>query len=173
MKLCLAALALSYAIFFTCLVATAAELPARIASHFDAIGTANGWMSQGTYIDVMTAIALLAPGFLIACAILVRCLAGRLALTSAYPTMPLTDRETITRTALCYVIVYGALLVLFLTGMHILVVVANASTGAPRLSSSGLWVVVGAFLTATLVWSVLLCRRCVQLTQPLSPTGPG
>jgi uncharacterized membrane protein len=47
MRLVLVILAICYVIFFACLYATMSELPARIASHFDALGRPNGWMERG------------------------------------------------------------------------------------------------------------------------------
>ncbi len=61
MKLPIASLIIAYAIFFGCMAASAAVLPERLASHFNAAGDADGWMSRSAYLRIMSAVALSLP----------------------------------------------------------------------------------------------------------------
>ncbi len=45
---------------------TGAELPQRIATHFDAEGHANGWMGRGTHLTLVTVFPLLKTALVIA-----------------------------------------------------------------------------------------------------------
>ena len=54
----LLALALSHAAFVAAMALTYGRLPLRVASHFDATGTPNDWMSRPWYIGLMFAFAV-------------------------------------------------------------------------------------------------------------------
>ena len=49
-------LILAYALFFGYTAATYAQLPAKVASHFDIHGNPNGWMSRAEDAEILTAV---------------------------------------------------------------------------------------------------------------------
>src|SRR3954467_4580000 len=68
----LVVLSLLWCLFLGCLLYAATILPDRVASHFDAQGRPNDWMSRSAYVAVMAAIGLLLPLFLLAMSLLIR-----------------------------------------------------------------------------------------------------
>jgi uncharacterized membrane protein len=58
-------LVLLYAIFMGCLFFTAAQLPEKIATHFDASGKPNGWMNRSSYLQFTAIFGFAVPLFLV------------------------------------------------------------------------------------------------------------
>jgi hypothetical protein len=159
MKLALAVLAICYVIFFGCLYATVGELPARIASHFDIAGRPNGWMDRRAYLEFTIGMAIGLPLFLI----IVTRVTGRLGRGVNIPNRDYwlaPERRPATIAVLMrFIVALGAVLVLFLTGLHFLIVAANSNPAAPRMNFPGTWALLGAMLAATGLWCGLLWRR--------------
>jgi uncharacterized membrane protein len=160
MKTVIAALVLAYAIFFTCEVGTFGMLPERIATHFDIAGQPNGWMSRGTYLHLMAWLAVLTPLPLLV--IMPLCSWLTKDANRSDPATIERRRET-AFVVQRFVIGFGALLVLFFAGMHLLVVVANEGPGQPRLSASGIWGLAALFTFSALLWTVPMVRRLMRL----------
>ncbi len=134
-------------------------LPEVVASHFDASGAANGFMSRGVYLGFMLALVVALP--------LVVALSGRLASVlpprlvnlpnKAYWLAP--ERRAATLKALSQRTGWLAVLLLaFLCFVHWLVVQANASV-TKELPQAPFIVGLALLLAGTLGWAVALHRR--------------
>jgi uncharacterized membrane protein len=158
MKLPLASLLLAYAIFLSCLVATARELPGHLATHFGINGRANGWMDRGAYLGCTVGLALAVPLFMVG----VTAVTGRLGRGMNIPNrdywLAEERRQATIAVVMRFVVGLGALVVLLITAVHLMVVDSNNGSAPPRLSA-GVWWVLGGFLAAVAIWSWMLARR--------------
>jgi len=160
MKLPLISLAICYAILFTCLYLTMGELPARIATHFDITGQPNGWMSRAFYLEFTLALAVGLPFFLIATTSFSARLPGSLRRIPNREYWMAPERRPATIAVFRrFLAGMSCLLVLCVTGIHLLLVGANQDSTQPHLSSVGIWSLAGGFVVATLAWSWTLRRR--------------
>lgn len=137
---------------------TGQGMPAVVASHFDAGGTANGFMPRPVYLVVMLAVTLL-PAFMVLVT------SAALGKPGARINLPHRDyhlaperREETLAALRAGLRRFGVLLLCFLGYAHWLVVLANRRQ-PPQLS--GTWFMAGLaiFLLSTMVWLVLLMRR--------------
>jgi uncharacterized membrane protein len=108
---------------------TAPDLPARMATHFGASGTANGFSSRETYVGTMIALVVGVP------VAMVGLLAWMPRFGACLHKLPNRDywmaperRERTLERLAAWSAVMGCALVVFLTAMHLIVVQANAST---------------------------------------------
>ncbi|MCC7326295.1 MAG: DUF1648 domain-containing protein [Burkholderiales bacterium] len=139
--------------------ATSAGLPMRVASHFGAGGLANGWMPRDTYVALMVALTALLP-LLVAATIgftpdlTLRKLKGS---AREYWNAPHRRPEVLVwlKTHSCWL---GILLALFLSGVHLQVVRANART-PPRLDEPQFIVLLVVFAVLAVAWVVRLTLR--------------
>lgn len=139
--------------------ATTAGMPARVASHFGPGGGANGYMGHDEYLVLMLVLTTVVPLFVVATTGFI----PRFALSQIkfgardYWLAPARRAETLDWLAnhACWM---GIALSLFLTGMHLLVVQANA-TIPPRLPEPAFYGVLAAFLALTALWIVRLALR--------------
>jgi uncharacterized membrane protein len=159
MRLVLVILAICYVIFFACLYATMSELPARIASHFDALGRPNGWMERGSYLEFIIGMVVGLPLFVVG----ITAVTGRLGRGMNIPhreywLAPERRRATVA-VMMRYMVAICSVMVLFLTALHFLIVAANANPTAPRMNFPGTWALLGAIMAATGIWCWLLWRR--------------
>ena len=147
-----------YAAFLVGMVATYARLPARVASHFDASGVANGWMSRDGYVWFMVGIVTFVSLTMLASFGLVRLLPTALINIPRRDYWLAPERRTETaRTLRSYGLLLAGLTSFFFLAMHLLVVAANEAQ-PPRLSRDFWWLLV-AFLGAVGGMSVHLYRR--------------
>jgi hypothetical protein len=159
-KLSLATLALAYAVFFACIYATAGILPLRVSSHFDAAGQPNGWMNRDSYLGFTCAMGIGLPLFIAGVAALAaRSPVGSFKIPNrAYWLAP--ERRAFTVAIMIrFMIGFASMLVLFLTGMHLLVVAACVEPRYLHLVGAGFWLLAMAFLAATGIWTFMLVRR--------------
>lgn len=135
------------------------RLPDLVASHFDAAGHANGYMSRGAYLGVLLVMVVLLPVFLVL-------IPGRvLANPNARINLPNRDywlaperrAETIRR-LLNQSAVFASLVIVFLCYVQWLVVRAHAFS-PPTLDSRALMAGLVAFLVCAAVWAVGLIWR--------------
>ena len=141
-----------------CLIATAPRLPERVASHFNAAGVADGWMSRSAYLWTMggtaagVALLMLGVGF------------GTRYLPASAINLPhreywlAPERQADTYAAFeCFGLWMAAIQAVLVLGIHLLVVEANERQ-PPELSPV-VWWLLGGFFAATLVLVVSLFRR--------------
>jgi uncharacterized membrane protein len=159
-KLPLIFLAICYAVLFTCLYLTMGDLPARIATHFDITGQPNGWMSRTFYLGFTLALAVGLPLFLIATTSFSARLPGSFRRIPNREYWMAPERRTATIAVFRrFITGMGCLLVLLVTGIHLLLIDANRNPAQPHLSSTGIWTLAAGFLVASLAWSWTLRRK--------------
>jgi hypothetical protein len=148
-----------YLLFFSYVYSSYGDLPARVASHFDAAGHPNGWMSRDGVVDFTLGLGILMPAFVLAT------MAGAGWLPSHLVNLPNREywlaperRPAVRRVLLCFGLWFCCLNVLFVTGLHYLIVGANGPGTSPQLNGVGLAAVAGGFLGAILIWSGFLLR---------------
>lgn len=157
-----AAYLLVYAAYLSFVVATSAQLPERVATHFGAEGRANGWMSRQGYL-VFEAVFPLAIGlFLVGTSSLVRLFPARFVNLPRKDFWLAPERRALTAGILRSRMAWLAcLMTLFFGGLHVLTVAANRMS-PPQLPMDGLLLVVVAFLVAVLIWVSLLLMRFAE-----------
>jgi hypothetical protein len=141
------------------LYATADSLPAVVASHFDLAGYANGTMSRSSYLLFMALMMFGVPLLVVELNIILPRFVPRLIRIPArdYWLAPERRGETLASIATSGAFI-ACLIVAFMIALHLLVVEANARTPA-RIDSEALWMLIGSFVIATLVWQFLRWRR--------------
>lgn len=151
-------LALMYLALVVALMTTAGELPARVASHFDFSGQADGWMRRPAYLLVTIGFGIVFPLML---PVLLSAL--RWIPTSAvnlpnrdYWLAPERAGET-----LAYLVRHALWLSCWQVGLvialHLLTVDANRQE-PPRLAGS-IWILLPLFLGGVAIWAWTLVRH--------------
>jgi uncharacterized membrane protein len=140
------------------LVWTAQELPANVASHFDAQGQPNGWMTRTSYLKTMAAIGLLLPLLLVGIGLLTALLpASSINLPHRdYWLAPERRDETVRYMARHMAWLACITMALFIA-LNYLLVEGNRAT-PPRLSNA-IWLLLVAFLAGVVAWIGVLVRR--------------
>jgi len=159
----LIALAVCYALFFTYVLNSQGELPARVASHFDIQGRPNGWMSRDVCIYFTLGLGIFMPAFIVGMMALTRWIPVNLVNlpNREYWLAPERRKET-SALLLHFGLWFACMNVLFVTGLHWLIVQSNGPGQAPQLSTDGITFVAGGFLAGTIVWTILLLLRFSQ-----------
>ncbi|MFO1314750.1 MAG: DUF1648 domain-containing protein [Burkholderiales bacterium] len=138
---------------------TSADLPSRVASHFGNGGAANGWMSRDGYVVLMLALTTLVPLFVVALTgFIPRIAASQIKIADRdHWLSPARQSETLAWLAshACWL---GLVLMLFLGGIHVLTVQANARVPA-RLAEPHFFVLLGLFLALLVAWIAGLAVR--------------
>jgi uncharacterized membrane protein len=144
---------LAFAILFV--VSTVSQLPPMVASHFDAAGQANAFMSRSGYTRFVLCLVLGLPLVVVAILTAVYSRASDLKLPNRdYWLAP--QRIDRTRAFLvAHGVWFGSLLVVLACFVHWLELTANRAQ-PPHLSNSMFAAVMIAFLLATAVWIVAL-----------------
>jgi hypothetical protein len=154
----LVALCIALAAVLICLLATAPQMPARVASHFNGAGAPNGWMSRGVYLWFMAGIVLGMTAFLLGVFYSVRFFPPS---TINLPGRDYWLAEERRQETFAFIFRAGVWLATFevalLLGVHLLVVSANASQ--PVRLSSQVWLLLGGFLLAIVGWAYWLIQR--------------
>jgi hypothetical protein len=156
----LASLVICYLLLFSYVWASFDDLPAKVASHFDIQGRPNGWMSRETCVGFTLGLGLLMP------ALIVGMMSGAGRIPVSFINLPHRDywlaperRQPALAVLLHYSLWFACMNVLFVTGLHWLIVQANLAGPGPHLSGLGISLVSGGFLVGTAVWVILLLRH--------------
>ena len=151
------------AIYFV--INTSTHLPAQMASHFNAEGIADGFMSKEGYTYTMLALVVLVPGLLAVLPFGMRKLPASLINLphKEYWLQPEKQEETF-HTLSRFMSLLACFLLLFLSYVHWLVIQAN-KLQTPAMSVLNILVGMVIFLSLIGVWSLLLHRR-FKLTDP-------
>lgn len=141
------------------MVATSAQLPARVASQFNREGLATSFMQHGDYLLLMGGLAIGIPLLLVVLlAVLPRFLPTRLRIPSReYWTEP-SRREDTLRTVTTSGLVIASVIAVFTIAVHVLVVEANRRT-PPQLDNTMLYTCIAILILSMLVWQFVLWRR--------------
>jgi hypothetical protein len=138
---------------------TAALLPDAVATHFVGDGRPNGWMTREGYRVFMLLFVTVLPLFVVAMAgWLPRLFPGAANIPNRRHWMAPERREAALRLLAAYACWLGSLLVLFIFGIHILLLQANRSVPA-RLPETAFFGLLGGFALALLAWIVIRVRR--------------
>jgi uncharacterized membrane protein len=153
-------LAICYAIFFVYIAVSYGSLPSHLATHFDMEGQPNGWMSRNQCVEFTIGLGVLMPAFIIA----IMSGAGKIPVSFVnlphreYWLEPQRRQETL-GILTHYALWFACMNVLFVTGLHWLIVQANSPGQTPHLNGWGIAILAGAFLAGTGVWVRLLVRH--------------
>jgi len=131
---------------------TTGQLPAQIASHFGAGGVPNGWMSRNDYLLFMLAFAVVLP----ITVVLGPLFLPRLKINSI--NIPNRDywlaparRDATFRYLATHALWLGSLLVVFIAGIHLVLIEANA-TQPPHLPFSPFVTLLALFMAGLGIW---------------------
>ncbi len=151
------------AIYFV--ITTSTNLPLQMASHFNAEGIADGFMSQEGYTNTMLALIVLVPGLLALTPLGMRKLPANL-INIPHKEYWLTPerRELTFQTLNRFMSVMACFLLLFLSYVHWLVILANERQ-PPAMSVLNIVLGMIVFLLLIGGWSLLLHRQ-FKLTDP-------
>jgi hypothetical protein len=151
------------AVYFV--ITTTTSLPLLMASHFNAEGIADGFMSQEGYTNTMLALIVLVPGLLALTPLGMRKLPANL-INIPHKEYWLTPerRELTFQTLHRFMSVMACFLLLFLSYVHWLVIQANERQ-PPAMSVLNIVLGMIVFLLLIGGWSLLLHRQ-FKLTDP-------
>lgn len=161
MRLCLPATLFVLLLIVVCffIVGTSGALPERIASHFDASGSANGYMTRDGYRLFMLAFGVGFPLLLTALiAWLPRLVPNLINIPNRDYWLAPERRETTLTTLSVYGLWQGCLLTILLGGVHWLVIRAN-SVNPPTLENAPFIALLAAFSVSLMVWLLMLLRQ--------------
>lgn len=134
------------------------ELPPKVATHFNAAGVANGWMSRDSYPWVFGGLGLGLSFLLLALFYSIRFRpVASLQLPHRDHWLSARNRESTFDTLMQSGMWLATLIVLFFYGIHRMI--ATANTVHPAQLTSGIWYLVLAFLCAIGLWIYLLQRH--------------
>lgn len=140
---------------------TTAALPERLASHFDAAGKANGYMSREGFFLFMLAFTIGVPIFLVSLTGLLPHVLSPMMINIPHRMYWLAPerRKTTIDFLTQHAIWLGCILVVFLCCVDWLVICANTSGGRPQLPVMPLAAVIVLFFTALGFWTWSMFRR--------------
>ena len=134
-------------------------LPDRVATHFDAAGAANGWMTRSTHLVFMSVFGLVFPLFLIGVCWSIRFLPAGLVNIPHREYWLADERRSETASYLVrHAVWFACLAIGFVIGLHWLIVLSNQRQ-PPQLLIVWVLGVVGPFLVGVAVWVICLYRR--------------
>jgi uncharacterized membrane protein len=141
------------------IVATAGQLPARVASHFDAQGFANGFMLRTDYQLLMTGIGLGIPILLVlVLVVLPYAMPNRLRIPSRDYWIDPIRRDATLRAIATSGLIIACIVAAFMIAVQLLVVQANSRV-PPQLDNTLLYTLIALLIIAILVWQLMLWRR--------------
>lgn len=140
------------------ILATTGTMPDRVATHFGAGGSANGYMSRDGYLLFMLAFTIVIPLLVVAMTGLIPATArsARNIRHHDYWFAPARQAQSSAR-LLSHACVLGCLMVLFFGGMHFALLAANVAN-PPRLPETAFFIMLGAFLVGIGLW-IFFMRR--------------
>jgi hypothetical protein len=133
---------------------TSAQLPDRVATHFNASGIPNGWMTRGTHIEFTLIMGVVIPAFILGIFALVRRFHGLMNIPyKDYWLAPERRQQTldfIQRQGFRF----AAMFIVFVAGIHWSILCANRQAPA-ILSNTQVGWIAGAFTAAAALWVVV------------------
>jgi uncharacterized membrane protein len=146
-----------FAIYFV--TSSSANLPPRMASHFNAEGIADGFMSKESYTYTMLSVVVGVPGLLALMALVLGKLPTSLInIPNREYWLTPENRSTTFNTLNLWMGVLACFILIFLTYVHWLVIQANAQQ-PPAMPAPDLYLGLIFFLVLIGIWSILLLRQ--------------
>jgi serine/threonine-protein kinase len=154
----LAILAFTLVVVLAAMFITSQQLPARVASHFNAAGVPDGWTTRSAYMWSMIGMTLGLPAFLLALFGITRNFPDSMINLPNRDYWLAPERRQDTHDSIFRYGIWLAILItaLFL-GIHLSIVAAN-SAQPPNLSH-GVWLILGAFFLFMSLWTFFLIRQ--------------
>lgn len=147
----------------TFILTTASSLPAMVASHFNAAGMPNDYMSRQSYLGFMLAFTVAIPCIVAASlAFIDRIPAKYINLPNKQVWLAAPYRESTFAYLKAHGLGMGALIAIFLGYVHGLVIQANRSV-PPQLSSGAIIGGLVVFVGVAIGWSILLPLKFMRL----------
>ncbi len=138
---------------------SAPGLPNRLATHFDASGNPNGWMTKTAYVPFMSLMGVALPVFTIGLTALSRFMPDwAIHLPHKDYWLSSEQRPATNAFLLRHAFWFGCLILMLMGGAHYLTVRANQSTPV-HMPGTDFAILMGAFLTGTVIWVIILFRR--------------
>lgn len=138
--------------------ATSGQLPARVASHFDAAGLANGFMPRGEYLLFMLVLTLAVPVLVAFVSVVIpRIAPSMLKIPRRDYWLAPERRHEAYATLATSGFLMASIIACFLIALHFVLMSANNRT-PPRLDAVLMWALI-ALLIVSLVTCQLLCWR--------------
>jgi uncharacterized membrane protein len=139
--------------------ATSKQLPARVASHFDAAGLANGFMPRGDYLLFMLVLTLGVPLLVVVVSVVApRIAPGTLKIPARDYWLAPERRDDTYATVATSGFVTASIIAGFLIALHFLVLSANSQT-PPRLDNMLMWGLIALLIVSLLTWQWFCWRR--------------
>ena len=161
MRVPIAALVVSFLLVLGLIWMTGDTLPSRVASHFNASGSPDGWMSRNTYLGWMSGIAIGVSAIFVSIFFGIRFLPAS---TINFPRREYwlaPERSAFTMAFITRAGIWLACINLwFLLGVHLFVLSANSSE--PVHLPAAIWLLASLFGLVTLLWSWFLIRRVTR-----------
>ena len=130
---------------------TSAQLPDRVATHFNASGIPNGWMTRGTHIEFTLLMGLVIPAFVLALFSLVRRFPGLMNIPYKDYWLAPERRQQTFNFIQQQGFRFAAMFILFFAGIHWSILCANRQNPA-ILSNTQVGWIGGAFTAAAALW---------------------
>ncbi|MFT3868906.1 MAG: DUF1648 domain-containing protein [Nibricoccus sp.] len=148
-----------YVVFFGCLAISASNLPARVASHFDAAGRANGWMDNSSYLLFIAILGGVFPLVVPAICYCTRFLPDEMHNIPNRAHWLAPERRDATHAYLFrHSLWLASASLCFVTAVHLAVVQANRP-GTAHLQPTVIVPVLVGFVTAVIIWIIGLFRH--------------
>ncbi|CAM3095249.1 DUF1648 domain-containing protein [Rariglobus hedericola] len=141
------------------------NLPDRIATHFNAAGEADGWMSRDAHLVSFIALGLGMSAFIIGLCFAIRWFpADKLNVPNKAFWQKPANRAVAMGFLFYHAFWLGALSFAFIAAVNYFIVAANQNS-ASMLATRGLQITSGLFIVGVIAWSFLLVRF-FQKTKP-------
>lgn len=141
------------------------SLPERIATHFNAAGQADGWMSRDAHVYSFLGLGLGMSAFIVALCFAIRWLPpAKLNLPNKAVWQKPANRPLALSFLFFHAFWLGTLSFAFLAAVNYFIVSANQAA-ASTLATRGLQITSGLFIAGVIAWSFLLVRF-FQKTKP-------
>jgi len=148
-----------YVGFLAFVGSTAHRLPERLATHFNASGEPDGWMSRAGHVRFVLLVGSSISLFMIAICYPVRFLpAGLINIPNRDHWLTPERRPQADRILLHHSVWFACLCVTFMAALHYLVLQANQVV-PPQLSVAAVLLVIGSFMVGILAWILTLLFR--------------
>jgi hypothetical protein len=151
-------LGLFYACFLLCLAWSPAQLPERVATHFDGRGRPNGWMSRSSHLSFITVLGFAFPMSIVGISFALRFMPTSLINIPHREYWLASERRTQT---LAYIfrhsLWFASLAIGFVIGINLLLIHSNNQFPV-RLSTPLLLTLLGCFLAGVALWGISAFR---------------